>query len=253
MSQWIHQTFGLLHRPLGGLRLQVGSYAQRTIDLFGSALIGYWKMDETSGTTVLDSSPQGNHGTSSGLGLANLAMPGQIGGYAPYFDGSGGYANVFSAALDADFNGEEGALMGWFQATTAEWADSTVRRLVYFEEDGDNRVIMQRSTANKIDCFYEAANTTETRIPDQINTAGWYHIAITWSLSNDRMRVYRAGTQFSTEATTLGTYAGGLTKAIIGATSTTPTEPFKGHIGHVILLNREATAEEVSKVANFFH
>lgn len=252
MTGLIHPPYGVLHSPIGGLRYQLGAYSRRCINLFGSALIGYWKLDETSGTMILDSSPQGNHGTSAGLALANMALPAQIGGKAAYFDGSGGYASVFSAGLDADFNGAEGTLMAWFQATAAEWGETTLRRLLYFGEDADNRVTFQRSAANKVDVVYEADNTTEARVPDELNTANWYHLAITWCKLNDRIRVYRAGAQFGTDSTGLGTYSGGLTWAMIGATNTSPGNPFKGHIGHVMLLNREASDEEVAKVANYF-
>lgn len=47
--------------------------AQRILAIKQSNLIGYWKLDETTGTTVRDSSPTGANGTYAGTFTLNQA------------------------------------------------------------------------------------------------------------------------------------------------------------------------------------
>lgn len=72
-------------------------------------LLGYWKLDDTSGTTATDSSGRGMDGTTTnGQSFDNDAVVGVVGG-ALQFDGSGDYVDL----PDIDLNTSAGTVMFW--------------------------------------------------------------------------------------------------------------------------------------------
>lgn len=67
-------------------------------EILADSPLGFWKLDETSGTTATDSSGNGRHGTYTDASMAG-ASPGPcaVGGVSPLF-GAGDYVTVPSAA-----------------------------------------------------------------------------------------------------------------------------------------------------------
>ena len=81
---------------VGALNGWFGGGGSIPSDTFMRGLVGYWAMDEGSGTNIYDGSGNNNNGTTSGATWAN----GKIGG-ALNFDGVDDYADVRdSATLD---------------------------------------------------------------------------------------------------------------------------------------------------------
>lgn len=246
---------GLLPRPLGGLRHQVGSYGRRVTNLFGSSLIGYWKLDEISGTTALDSSLQGNDGAYAGVSLANTALPPAIGGKAPRFDGANGVVNVYSAALNSNFNGAAGTVLIWARVSgSGVYEDGTQRNTFRFLVDASNYVQIYKrggSNDNRFGFEYVAGGTAISILPAVFSlTTGWVCYGITWNKAADEVRAWRNGAQVLTTQSGLGTWSGNLmnSQCVIGASSTGLTTPWDGWLGHVILLNGAAAAAQIANV-----
>lgn len=70
---------------VGGIALSIALAAQATPAQAASA-VGVWHMDETSGTTALDSSGNGNNGASSNIAFVTPGFDGTGGAYS--FDGT---------------------------------------------------------------------------------------------------------------------------------------------------------------------
>lgn len=80
-------------------------------------LIGHWKLDETNGTTAVDSSDSGHDGT-----YTNGATPGVAGvrGYAAEFDGSYDHITISGGS---DYNLRENVSVAcWAKSDTATWS-----------------------------------------------------------------------------------------------------------------------------------
>lgn len=73
---------------------RASTYAELTND--ESALVGYWKLDEGSGSTAIDSTGNGNDGTWHGAasGTSGYYSPGLNQTWAGYFNGSNNYIGI---------------------------------------------------------------------------------------------------------------------------------------------------------------
>ena len=115
-------------------------------DMFGSALIGLWALDEASGAIAHDLSGKGHDGSYTVGPTLNQGGVGD-GHSAAAFDG-GDYVYIHSAGLAAAFNGDECGLLLWAQ--NANWqnvdvnyylfmlANAAVDCSIYLQKNGPN-------------------------------------------------------------------------------------------------------------------
>lgn len=239
--------------PMGqnGKRLLLfgdNSYSKKLQRLFGSSIVGYWPMWESSGSVSADISGRGHNGAYTGV---DLNQPG-IGDRrtCPLFDGVNDYNNIYSAGLNTDMNKDEGTIASWCKVAGAGvWTDATARHFATFEIDGANVIRLRRgATNNAIECGRVVGgvnkNVTDTGLA---GTLAWFHVAMTWSVSANELKAYINGSQVGSTQTTIPTLVGGLapTLTCLGSRNQTPLNPWSGYLAHAILLNRPATAAEV--------
>ena len=210
--------------------------------------IGYWIGGEPSGSVGLDNSPEGNDSayTSVTLGQAGIGD----GRSCPLYDGSASFNNIFSAALDADFNGAEGSLAVWSRVrNVGVWTDGSVRAFVHIRTDASNLLYIVKSGNNTVQYAYIAGGVTESQ-DLTISDTGWNVYSMSWSALADEVRYYHNGTVVGLTDTGLGTYNGGLNSAQcnIGARFTTPTWVFDGRIAHAALWTTPLTAAQHARL-----
>ncbi|MCH7921330.1 MAG: LamG domain-containing protein, partial [Planctomycetes bacterium] len=196
-------------------------------------LIGWWKFDELSGTTALDSSGLGNHGQFGPEG-APLRVPGVFGG-AVELDGNFAYieinsiadhltANTFSvSAWINTTQTDDGTLIGSNgTGGSHEFIFGVDQGVLLVEEDGFN--------------LY----------PPVINDGEWHHIAYTRDLATGF--AYTDGVLVGTAAAT-GNPAG-QARWSIGQEwdPPNPSDEFIGIVDDVQFYDRLLTAEEVVQV-----
>lgn len=226
------------------------SYAQKVKALFGSSLIQYLPMNETSGTTAVDASGNGRTGTYSGVILANTPAPAKIGGLAPFFDGINDFVNLYSVSLATAFNGNEGTFAFWIKS--ADWTLDNRYALNLFVDSSNYIVSFTPISDNQLFMRRIAAGTTQTITLTSMSGTSWYHIALVWSVSGNYLRAYKNGVQVGTDTTGLPTFSGSLnsTRTLLGA-FTTIDSLFNGWLSHYLLLNRPATATEIANLYNW--
>jgi len=148
-------------------------------------LVGWWRLDEGSGTTVYDSSGYGNDGTFNG---DPEWVVGKVGG-ALEFDG-GDYVNVPGAA---DINPESITLMTWVNFSTVDPAD--MERQDYLSRGDDyafslhewnNNGMIHGIVTSAGDWAVVTGNTVVE--PDT-----WYHTAMTYDSSTQILILYLDG------------------------------------------------------------
>lgn len=233
------------------------NYFQRVRGMFGSNVIAYWQLNETTGVTAFDSSGNGRNGAyRNTAGVLNGVTLGQTGigdgKTSVAFDGVNGYCNIYSAGLASAFNGAEGSVLFWLKGATGVFSDGVLRRIFDLRSDINNRVLAEKTALNVFNLEYIAGGTQRLQavIPD---TTNWMSLAITWSVAANEVKFYKNGAQVGSTVVP-PTWSGSLasTLCVLGAGDTTPTQPFPCNMAHFLILNRAATPAEVEKFARNF-
>jgi hypothetical protein len=203
-------------------------------DALSNGLVGYWKMDESSGSAI-DSSGNSNTGTWAGTG--NHYTSGKFGGGAN-FNGTDDYIQKtsFPTNLKTKFTYSAwvktgSSCAGNYYLMEAEygeptmWIQSCLLKVNLRNPDGAATTIF-------------AGNTTLA-----INT--WYHVASTYDDASDTVKIFvngkldGAGTH-----TSIGNQGGGTTFDIGGRA----TAFFNGIMDEVRVYNRDLSPGEISKL-----
>ena len=222
------------------LLLGVPAYWRTVRALFGSSLIGYWPLLETSGTTAWDISGRGFNGTYHGPTLAQCPAPG---GSAPYFDGVNDYLNVTNAVFFSTFNADEGSLLVLFQRKNTKAGYNSILRLTSPSYTTDLWVFTL-DTGWNIRRIAGGINQTRT-ISAAAPLGSWVHAAATWSVSASQLRVFINGVE-GPPLSGLGSCAETCTVMTLGMSVSAYF--FEGYLAHLILLNRTSAPEEIRKI-----
>src|SRR5580765_1867960 len=138
----------LVPSRLAGESFSDFSYADKVRAIFGSSLIDYRRLNEGAGTALIDSSPK-LHANGTLSGATWTAGAGPDGGYAPLFDGVNDYGDIYSAGLNADFNGQLLTLAMWFKVSAVGvWTDAANRVLLNLRVDVNNRLVITKTSTN---------------------------------------------------------------------------------------------------------
>lgn len=181
--------------------------------------VALYHLDDASGAAV-DSGPYSNNGTNNGM------TQDETGYFDKGYESTLATHNVDISAISADFATlsaeSEGSLSLWFKATAAATLTAGTHVLADLRVDASN-LIRIGVDAGSLVFEYVAGGTSElisAAHPNSGNTTElekWHHYKITWSVANDQVKAYVDGIQFGTTQTTLGTWAGALATATIGA------------------------------------
>ena len=213
--------------------------------------IRYWPLWDLAGPAAIELIV-GDNGAYTGVTLADALAP--DGSPCPRFDGANDFVNVFSAALQAAFNGAEGSIAAWARVfNVGVWTDGNVRDVVRFYSLGTNQLTLLRwVNNNRFSWYYAAGGVVELRDRNAENTVDWFHVALTWSAIADQVIAYWDGVQEGAIMGALGVWAGLLAAATtnIGCYNNAgPSEVWNGWLAHVPLWDRALTPAEVLDVA----
>ena len=228
------------------------TYLAKLLTIQPTNLIGLWPMGEKSGSVSVDESPEGNDGAYTGVTLNNSTGP--TGEPVGLWDGANDFNNIYSAALNADFNNAELTVACWVKVVNAGvWTDTTLRYCMLIRADSNNRVVLFRTaTNNQLALEYKAGGTAkQVAFTDAGGRTDWLHLAITASVAAGEVKAYLDGAQVGATLGTLGTWVGALnsTRNHIGAGSTTPTLVWSGYLAYGAVWTKALTPAEVSAVA----
>jgi len=170
------------------------------------------------------------------------------------FDGTNDNVNIYSSDLNSVFNPSEGTLVAWAKvANSGVWSDNAQHKIIYISFDGSNFIELNKNSSPNNSVVGRAVFGGVTKRVDPIlSTTDWFQIVMTWSKSNDQLKVFINGNQSGTTQTGLGTWVGNLTSttAVIGAQTTAGASPWSGLINDVRLYNRALSAEEIADQYN---
>jgi len=205
-----------------------------------TGLVGWWKLDESSGLTAADSSGNGNDGT-----LTNMSgdewTTGQIDG-ALELDGSNDYVNVGDAAsLDIT---DAITVTAWIKPSNpgGNW-----QSIIANSPTGSqyNYWFYLESNALKLSVY--SSTYPNLTVSNAIGTADiWYHVAFT-AIDGSTMKIFVNGKEVGSGTAGTGHWSGGYTT--IGDLRPGRKIHFNGSIDDVRIYDRALSAEEIAGLA----
>jgi hypothetical protein len=197
------------------LALMIGAYWERIKNTRPANLIGLWRLNETSGTTVADSSGHDHDGQATGVTWAGETGP--DGADAPTFDGVNDFVNLYSAGLAAAFNGGELTFTAWVKVRESSvWTDGSTDWLTDFRVGADDSLWVRKTGIGVIEARYEAGGTVVLAESAAQSATDWLCVAVRVSSSEDSVKLYLDGTEVDDQGS-LGSWAGTPTKLYLGA------------------------------------
>lgn len=168
----------------------------------------YNKLNETSGTDIVDSSGNAYTGTYNGVTLGSIDSP-----FSPdkaaSFDGVNDYGSIGSAAFNSAFNMDEFTVMIWFKVSDASvWTDGVARTFFRFFRDANNFTRIQKASGNNSLTFLRVANgVTKTHTIASQSDTGFVCLTMSCSvaggglLNAGDLRFYKGSSEFGTVQT----------------------------------------------------
>ena len=228
----------------------LGGYSRKVL---GFGPIAYWPLDEASGGVARCLVNPLQNGTYTGVTLADDSS-GPFGTPAPFFDGANDYVNVFTAALSAAFDGQEGSAGIWVRVANAGvWTDGASRYSIYIGADGNNWVEQRKDAVNNTTRKRYRANGTVSAAVAAASYATWAYWVITWSRSAGATGEYKSylnGVQEGVTQVNIDNWAGGLAFCYIGEANGVPASVWHGWLAHGALWDRALSASEILDLAN---
>jgi len=200
-------------------------------DGIASGLVGYWKLDETAGTTAFDFSGSGNNGTLAGSVLP-VPTSGKVSG-ALFFNGLSSKINLGSVTVGAN-------------ATIAAWVNTAGGGEIPVFSDRTSGTLYFGMAGGRFFIYDNPATPSPSMTSNAlINTSTWHHIV--WTSNGTISSMYIDGVLDKSQAQTRSGSAG---VSNIGWDASNITEFFPGSIDDVRVYNRALSANEVKSIYN---
>lgn len=204
-------------------------------NLYG--FVGYWKLNQTSGTTATDSTPVADNGTVTGTPHWST----DCGGMGVFdFDGSTNYVSVASSST---FQPTESiTIAAWIKGdawTTSSETNAILRK----GQVGPNNYNLCVPNGHVSLCL-DVSDLNGVQSSTVLSTGRWYHVAATWDGAT--VKIYIDGV-LDTSASRSGTLNVDTRPVYIGGRS--GADFFNGMIRDVRLYNRALSASEIQQLA----
>ena len=216
---------------------------------YTSNLVGHWKLDETSGTTAVDSTSNGNDGTMYGLDASNDSGSGVI-GTSIKLDGNNQTRIAISSAPAIDDLGPFTACV-WFNPDTFTNTDSDAefdilhKRRWVFHLDNVLTTPVLRFSLSTSSSYVRVEGTTT------LSTGQWYHGCVVHYGIGTEADLYLNGIEEGTgENAGSGTYGSDVGEELrIGSSNTNIYGGnFPGNVDDIRIYNRTLTANDIASL-----
>ncbi len=226
--------------------------SQKILATRPTKLIQYLPFSEPfAAGNAIDLSPEGNDAI---YNTVTLGVPGIGDGLtAARMNSVSGFINIYSAGLNADFDGAEGTMLIWGRVDAGVWTDGTFRTMGVFFVNATNRILIRKDNANnQIGFLRIGGGIAESVTLAGVNPTTYFMIASTWSETTDKFKAYYMddATPFTQSGVTqvgLGAFVGNLsnTRTLVGAETGAGGSVWNGDVAHWAVWNTPLTEEEL--------
>lgn len=243
----------------GGGALGLGGGVKTTHNnegFMGTGPVGWWKLDDNTGTTPIDSSAT-NGGTSGSLSFIATPtwVPGKEGS-ALEFDGSTQGLVSGSGITSLQITGDV-TVATWLKANSFDISDAIVLMRGETDDESNNQNFSIETSDGAAgganDIFYEhesgAGVNTERTWDTNLATGRWYHVAIVRDATAKTVSLYLDGALFSTQSYTSAP-TGGTVGILHVAQSTSASRYFDGKLDDIRVYNYALSAAQISYIYN---
>ncbi len=216
--------------------------------VINNGLVGYWKFDDGTGTTVADSSGYGNDGTLtysggdewvSGTPYTNFTNP-----YSLDFDGTNDYVQITNtSALNPSYI----TISAWIKSDNLTTLDDFVMK--WPGGNGPGYALLSGvGDATKLRFIYGNGTSYSTieSTAGALSSNAWYHVVAT--MDGSREKVYVNGVLVGDEVTSIASITSGTTDVIIGGAQG-GGGLHNGRIDDVRVYSHALTEQEVNTLA----
>jgi len=219
-------------------------------------LVGYWKFDETSGTSAGDSSSNSNEGTlNGGFTFSGNGTIGKI-GRALNLDGiddyvswpSGTFVALLEGASQISFSmwikPETSSSTAFDDVVMSSGIDGNLFNLFWCNVEGASNNILVGGRSRSSDSFQSVTSS------DTITLGEWAHVIGILDFANDKVRIWvngnlNEGSVTFGSSTILNDGTPGNTDEIGNHRQDTGNVPYDGSVDDIHIYNRGLTATEV--------
>lgn len=217
-------------------------YAKLVRSMFGTSLLAYYPLDETSGTVVYDRSGNARNGAYvAAPTLSNLQAP--SGKLAPLFNGSTQYINLTTSGLQTAMNLQEFSVSFWLKTdSAARWDSASNVGMFAALVNGSNslNIFHQGVAAKSLRSTYVAGGVTAGGNNGLYYPSSWVHITISASKIANEFSLYYNGALVGTY-TPVGTWAGVPSSLYFGAIT---GATMSGWLADLVVTSRPITQAE---------
>lgn len=217
------------------------TFANVQVGLGTSGMVGYWKLDETTGTTAADSSGNGNAGTYNSSGVTHsTSLPSTLSGdvRSLLLDGSTGYVALGTTNFPA--NNAPQSMSLWFKGTAVTGTNQNMIALINGGGASANQLGFR--DLNLVLWSYGGAALVSTAAPTD---GAWHQVIYTYDGVTDSL--YLDGVVKATSTTAVH-QTGAPASAFLG-TYAPNAEMWNGSLDDVRVYSRALTAGEISLLA----
>lgn len=213
--------------------------------------VGYWKMDEGTGTTIKDSSGNGNN--SSSFSGNTTFINGKY-GKALTFDGNNDGVNIpESSSIDLGSTTSSFTLGAWFNATNISSSAGTI-----LAQDSGGSTSYISIYITDTDLCFSMDDTSGTHFTESCTTPPsdmkWHYIAGVRNVQTDRVYLYLDGVLKDNDTDTTTSSVGDSADWSIGNSGTSYSQyDFTGGIDDVKIYNYPRTSAQIIEDMNAGH
>ncbi|NEO97317.1 MAG: filamentous hemagglutinin N-terminal domain-containing protein [Symploca sp. SIO2E9] len=205
--------------------------------------VGYWRLDETSGTTAFDASGNNFNGTYRGDVSQGVAG---VSGTAADFDGVNGAVDIGTVEPDSslDIDNQSFTIEAWIKPS-----DSPAEEQVYLGMHSNNQErqslnLKVRDNGGLELSFSENGETVRTRKQAVPPGEGWNHVVLSYDAPLDSSRVFVNGREIDNDSD--GPFSGEAPSLLIGSWRNFSDLPFNGSIDEVAIYRTALSPERIA-------
>lgn len=209
-------------------------------------IVGYWKMDEGSGSTLLDESVNSNNGTITGTTYAGIGAFGYDADDSITFNGTSSDVITVPSHSSLDITGEEISVALWMKTTATNDNRPLVSKSSATQNNYNLRTATNAQGLGKMSfVITTSGGNTALASTSTVNDGEWHHVVGVYD--GIKMYIYIDGEEDASVAKT-GTLVTVVSDLVLGRYSISgSTAYYNGSMDNVVIYKRALTPDEVEQ------